>query len=220
MRHTYAPYDLSVLVCPYDGCDFYTKKNSTLSMHLSIKHNNNKYTHYCTFCDEGFPSKSLLSHHTINHHGSADITCKHPSCNKKFKHDSNHKIHFVRKHMKKEDLFYKMKNGLCCCLTCNKLFTVNAVYYHVSQCSPMSPFTTNLQNVKKQEINENKENSENTNTNKPISNPASDKIDDINEPTYDPDSDKIDFLLEELCNSLFSNSEDELASFCLPCKSL
>ena len=74
--------------------------------------------------------------------------------------------------------------------------------------------------MKKQEINENKENSENTNTNKPISNPASDKIDDINEPTYDPDSDKIDFLLEELCNSLFSNSEDELASFCLPCKSL
>ena len=74
--------------CYFPSCDFRTHKLSTMSMHIAMKHKKNK-PHVCPVCDERFAVKTQLQHHFVNNHCEADIPCRHPQCNKKFKMKKN-----------------------------------------------------------------------------------------------------------------------------------
>ena len=122
-------------------CDYITKNASTMSMHMSMKHIM-KPKHECSECFEKFPTKTQLEHHYVNHHCEANISCKHLGCTKVFKNTTSQKIHYTRKHMKNIQLFVPTETkGYVRCITCNYEATKSAIYYHVANCSPYSPFS-------------------------------------------------------------------------------
>jgi len=130
--------------CPQ--CDYITKNASTMSMHIAMKHIM-KPKHECLECFKKFPTKTQMEHHYINHHCEADISCKNLKCTKVFKNTTSQKIHYTRKHMKNDKLFVKTQtNGIVKCATCPYEATKSAMYYHVANCSPYSPFSEKFMN--------------------------------------------------------------------------
>ena len=127
-------------------CDYITKNASTMSMHMAMKHIM-KPKHECLECFEKFPTKTQLEHHYVNHHCEATISCKSLNCTKVFKNTTSQKIHYTRKHMKNMKLFVPTETkGYVKCITCNYEATKNAIYYHVANCSPYSPFSEKFMN--------------------------------------------------------------------------
>ena len=127
-------------VCP----DFSTKKQSTYSMHIIMKHREER-PHRCDYCLKSFPVKTQLQHHITNIHTVSVIQCQHPSCHQTFKNNTAENVHQVKKHMKHITTFRVLEGdkGSAQCVTCEKVFKKNAVYYHVSKCHPLSPFHRN-----------------------------------------------------------------------------
>ena len=128
--------------CRY--CDYSTQKASTLSMHISMKHKK-RNKHICPICRDGFSQKTQLEHHFVNQHCPADIPCLDLSCPVKFKTATNQQTHYIRKHMT-PDLLYTASNtkGYKRCLSCPHIARTNSIQYHVAQCSPLSPFCTEI----------------------------------------------------------------------------
>ena len=128
--------------CNY--CDYKTKKGSTLSMHVSMKHSLNK-KHHCPLCGEKFAEKTQLQHHFVNNHCDPDIPCGFPGCTLLFKNTTTQKMHYVRSHLKDKPLFSSSSmKGYKICLTCNIFLKRANMMYHLAQCSPESPFCTNV----------------------------------------------------------------------------
>lgn len=125
-------------------CDYKSRKANTLSMHVSRKHSNEQ-NHFCPICPDAFPTQTQLGHHLVNKHSDATINCADKLCKLRFKNTTTQKTHYVRCHMDKKFLYIKKKEGRCKCISCGDISSLNAIIYHVSGCSPLSPFNkTNL----------------------------------------------------------------------------
>lgn len=122
------------------SCDYKNRNANSLSMHVSRKHST-IMNHFCHICPESFPTQTQLGHHLVNKHSVATISCQNSLCTLKFKNSTTHKTHFVRCHMDKKLLYCKTMSGRCKCLTCGDIFSLNAIIYHVSGCSSLSPFS-------------------------------------------------------------------------------
>lgn len=120
-------------------CEHFTRKSNALSMHISIKHHK-ETPHACKQCHLKFKTSSLLQQHVISKHTQSVIPCNHYGCTETFKTQTNQQIHFVRKHIGLENLMIRTLNHQWRCLTCSKIMDKNAMTYHVSLCSPKSPF--------------------------------------------------------------------------------
>ena len=122
--------------CPY--CSYRTEKQSTLSMHIAMKHDTEYRPHQCPHCDKSFRVRTQLHHHVTNHHLSKKIKCKFPDCTNTFKHPTTAKVHFVRSHMQCASYFRELdtagKTKMVECLGCSKVCTKAAIYYHLAQC--------------------------------------------------------------------------------------
>ena len=121
-------------------CDYFARKSNTLSMHYALKHSDYS-PHQCKSCPKSFKTKSQLNHHVLSNHTDSMIPCKHPMCNESFKSQVNYRIHWIRKHENIHD-FMKKTRSEWKCLTCGKVQAKNALTYHVTQCSPCSPFSS------------------------------------------------------------------------------
>ena len=122
-------------------CDYFTRKSTTLSMHYALKHS--EYSpHKCQSCPRVFKTKSQLNHHILSNHTDSLIQCRQPGCNETFKNQVNYRIHWIRKHEDIHNFMVKSKStGDWKCLTCSKVQSKNALTYHVTLCSPCSPFS-------------------------------------------------------------------------------
>jgi len=124
-------------------CDYKSSLQSTMSMHVSIKHGNQE-TYLCSECPSKFPVKSQLQQHIKNHHRNAYLPCPAYDCKRLFKSKSTQVFHFVRKHMDVTSLFFKDEDPFfkkqMICLTCQERFYPAGIYYHVGICSKSSPF--------------------------------------------------------------------------------
>jgi hypothetical protein len=109
-------------------------------MHVTMKHSNTN-THFCHICPASFPTQTQLAHHFVKH-TDATIKCVDSKCKLVFKTTTTQKTHYVRVHMNKTELFKRLRKDTdsCLCFSCGEIFTLNAVVYHVSGCSPSSPF--------------------------------------------------------------------------------
>ena len=126
-------------ICP----DFATDKQSTYSMHIIMKHRERK-PHNCKYCLKSFAVKTQLQHHVTNIHTEPVIQCQHPNCHQTSKNNTAENVHHVKKHMHHVKMFNKLEDSnFVQCVTCEKVFKKNAVYYHVSKCHPLSPFHRN-----------------------------------------------------------------------------
>ena len=123
-------------------CPYYTRNANTLSMHVTRLHRN-QHNHFCNECPASFPTQTQLGHHVVNKHSEASLECADPLCTLKFKNSTTQKTHFVRCHLKANLLYRKRPDKTCVCISCGNLFTLNAIMYHVSGCSPLSPFCKN-----------------------------------------------------------------------------
>ena len=125
------------------SCDFFTRKANTLSMHVSLKHSTEN-NHTCPICPAAFPTRAQLVQH-LPKHTTGSIKCLDLNCKLLFKTSTTHRTHHIRCHMDKELLYTKLlySSDKCKCLTCGDLFSNNAIIYHVSGCSPLSPFSKN-----------------------------------------------------------------------------
>ena len=140
--------------CQIHSCDFRTHKPSTMSMHISMKHTKNK-SHECPICHEMFSVKTQLQHHFVNNHCEPDIVCRYPQCDKKFKNETSHKIHYARVHMKHILKFKPNFNeGYVQCQYCEHVCKPGGMYYHSANCSPYSPFSPNYKQPEKPEDEE------------------------------------------------------------------
>ena len=133
--------------CNY--CDFTTKKGSTMSMHVSMKHCLTK-KHRCPECIQQFAQKTQLQHHFVNNHCPADIPCGFSGCDFLFKNITTQKMHYVRCHLKDKLLYTSSSmKGFKTCLTCNIFLKRANMMYHLAQCSTESPFCTNVTAMEK-----------------------------------------------------------------------
>ena len=133
--------------CNY--CEYSAMKGSTLSMHVSMKHSRNK-KHHCPMCDQKFAEKTQLQHHFVNNHCDPDIPCGFPGCAFIFKNTTTQRMHYVRSHMKDKLVFSSSSmKGYKICLTCNVFLKRANMMYHLAQCSPDSPFCTNVAALEK-----------------------------------------------------------------------
>ena len=126
-------------------CPYYTRKANTLSMHVTRLHGNQD-KHFCKECPDSFPTQTQLGHHIVNKHSEASISCANPLCTLIFKNSTTQKTHYVRCHLKQDLLYVRRPEKMCKCLSCGDIFTLNSVVYHVSGCSPLSPFCKNNNN--------------------------------------------------------------------------
>lgn len=128
-------------------CEFYTYKASTLSMHIMTKHRRLP-EHKCEICSEWFSTKAQLYHHKLSKHTDKSIQCSFDGCIKSFKSKTHYHIHYVRKHMDLntflEPLTYSDEYK---CRECRKVGTHNAMIYHVTWCSSLSPFSRKYENL-------------------------------------------------------------------------
>jgi len=121
-------------------CNYFTRKANTLSMHMMLKHAT-KHSHFCQSCPASYPTQIQLKHHAIKH-VSATIKCISKECLLQFKTTATQRTHYVRRHIDRDALYTKLliETDMCKCLSCAAIFTINAIVYHVSSCSPLSPF--------------------------------------------------------------------------------
>ena len=132
-------------------CHYATRKQSTFSMHMIMKHKPEK-PHVCTECGQTFSVRTQLQQHMKNHHNDSVIPCLEPYCTCTFKTDAGHYTHYVRNHMNIKDLICPIdmeeanikneRKRLMRCLYCGKVGLQSAMYYHLSVCHPSSPFVT------------------------------------------------------------------------------
>ena len=123
-------------------CDYFTKHANTLCMHVALKHSKAPAAFCCDICPATFPTKIQLVHHSAKH-TVGTYECVSPGCSQLFKNKTAQRTHFVRLHLLDKTLLYRKTAGggnLRVCLSCGDLFTLNAVIYHVSGCSSLSPF--------------------------------------------------------------------------------
>ena len=139
----------SLLKC--NQCDFSTMKQSTLSMHKAMKHVSFK-KHDCSKCIKSFSVRTQLLHHMANKHTTASIKCPFINCKYISKTSTAVKNHYVRQHMRDENLFINFDAIHSECTTCEHHFKHSAIYYHVAGCSKKSYFYKE-QVVKKVHIN-------------------------------------------------------------------
>lgn len=124
-------------------CDYETLKQSTLSMHISMKHST-KRSHKCRDCEQTFSAKTQLNHHRMNRHSRNQSKCLHPDCKHIFKNPTTHKVHYVRRHMNVKSLFTVQEDKTTIqCNICDDSFMKDAIYYHLAMCSSDSPFSQN-----------------------------------------------------------------------------
>jgi hypothetical protein len=121
-------------------CDYFARKSNTLSMHITLKHNDNK-PHKCPKCPEWFKTVSQRKHHILSKHTESLIKCDHPGCEERFKNKTNYRIHWIRKHDDIKRYMTKFDDEDWKCLSCGKLRPKNTLTYHVVTCSPYSPFS-------------------------------------------------------------------------------
>lgn len=129
-------------LCPY--CDYRTSKQSTLSMHIAMKHDNERRPHCCPYCSLTFRVRTQLHHHVTNHHVQPWIKCEDPDCSLTFKNPTTAKVHYVRKHLDHKTLFKSVlppQDDLVQCLSCSKVCKRPSIFYHLAQCSLDSPFS-------------------------------------------------------------------------------
>ena len=121
-------------------CDFFTRNANTLSMHVSRTHRQGHIE--CTKCDDLFTTKGTLFHHMLSKHTDKTIECSFETCTHQFKTETNHRIHFIRKHTKIEEFMMPVENtNEFKCIECGKRGGANTIVYHVILCSPLSPFS-------------------------------------------------------------------------------
>lgn len=133
-------------------CEFTTKLASTMSMHISMTHTKNK-KHECPICHDKFAEKTQLQHHFVNNHCDPDILCGFPGCALLFKNTTTQKMHYVRHHISKALVYTSsFMKGYKTCLTCNTYLKCANMMYHIAQCSPESPFCTNVAAIEKKKM--------------------------------------------------------------------
>lgn len=121
-------------------CDYFTRKSNTLSMHIAMKHSNNR-RHTCPKCPKDFSTKTQMTQHVLSHHTQSVIDCEYSGCKEKFKTKYGQRIHYMRKHTDLDDFIASYENEWEC-VECGKTGEKGAILYHVTSCSPYSPFTT------------------------------------------------------------------------------
>lgn len=108
-------------------------------MHKAMKHPT-KQKHVCSHCPASFSVSTQLLHHITNRHKEKSVECPHVTCKYMSKTSTSVKNHYVRTHMNPKLLFKQFDDTSSECLTCESLFKTSAIFYHVSICSPVSPF--------------------------------------------------------------------------------
>ena len=122
-------------------CDYFTRKANTLSMHVANTHGNN--VHDCKLCNMSFPTRGKLFHHNLSYHTEGTVKCQKAGCELLFKSETNHRIHYVRKHLDCKEMMMNLEydKSFWKCTTCGKEQKKQAIMYHVASCSPLSPFS-------------------------------------------------------------------------------
>jgi hypothetical protein len=137
-KNTYAKNADGDLLCKH--CSYTTKKQSTMSMHMSNTHAADEgrevNPHKCSDCGEGFSAKTRLQHHIKNHHDITYLKCPHADCGyNKAKNTATLYPHYVKSHMP----FDTMYSGEGTCNACG-VFKKTGIMYHLAVCSDNSPF--------------------------------------------------------------------------------
>lgn len=121
-------------------CEYFARKSNTLSMHITLKHTDDK-PHKCPKCPKWFKTKSQRNHHVLSKHTESLLQCDYPGCEERFKNQANYRIHWIRKHDDIGRYMRRIDHEDWMCLTCEKIQPKNSLAYHVVTCSPFSPFS-------------------------------------------------------------------------------
>lgn len=121
-------------------CDYTTKKQSTMSMHMSNNHaaaeGREVNPHKCEKCGDGFSAATKLQHHMKNHHTIKFMECPFVGCDyQTAKNKPSLYGHYVRHHMVPEMMCSEKGE-------CNGCGAVKktGMLYHLAICSENSPF--------------------------------------------------------------------------------
>lgn len=140
--HKYKMNESGEYDCEY--CDYTSKKKTTLSEHITRKHAEEAGRKVnpcsCDYCGEKFVAKTHLTHHIKNHHEIVYVACPHPDCGYKSKQKQTVCSHYAKHHMNWKKMYSVCDKNTVKCLTCSKEMKGNGIAYHLSKCSPMSPF--------------------------------------------------------------------------------
>ena len=143
VRHCFAKNigEDSKYICPY-MCEYKTKNESTMSMHISRKHGivaGRQVDFFkCVNCVKTFNTGTALAHHNKTHE-LGSIGC--PKCDMKFKTDSSLCTHYVRAHMDEKSMIKFVDQGMVQCLCCEKVMKPASMTYHLAKCVAESPFS-------------------------------------------------------------------------------
>ena len=126
------------LMCTH--CEYATKKQSTMSMHMSNSHafeeGREVNPHKCSHCGEGFSAKTRLQHHINNHHEIKYLKCPGENCGyATAKNTPTLYSHYVKTHMPVNDMF----SGVGTCNGCG-VVKKTGIMYHLAVCNENSPF--------------------------------------------------------------------------------
>jgi hypothetical protein len=122
-------------------CDYSTKKQSTMSMHMSNNHaaleGREENPHKCEKCGEGFSATTKLQHHMKNHHNIKFLACPSAGCDyQTAKNTVSLYGHYVRHHMASEMMGCIEKGECYGCGAVKK----TGILYHLAICNENSPF--------------------------------------------------------------------------------
>ena len=140
--HRYTKNESGEFVCEY--CDKTSPNQSTISEHISRTHpkeSGRQETPFeCPLCLKLFNSSSIREQHIQNKHENQRKLCVASGCSYEGKCNASLRTHYVRKHMNYTSLITYRAEDIAMCNNCGTCMKPTTAIYHISTCSPLSPF--------------------------------------------------------------------------------
>jgi hypothetical protein len=140
--HRYIKNESDEFVCEY--CDKTSPNQSTISEHISRKHpkesGRQENPFECPLCLKLFNSSSIREQHIQNKHENQRKLCVASGCSYEGKCNASLRTHYVRKHMDYTSLITYRTEDIAMCNNCSTCMKPTTAIYHISTCSPLSPF--------------------------------------------------------------------------------
>lgn len=140
--HRYTQNESGEYVCEY--CDKTSPNQSTISEHISRIHpkesGRQENPFECPLCLRLFNSSSIREQHIQNKHENQRKLCVASGCSYEGKCNASLRTHYVRRHMDYTSLITYRAEDTAMCNHCGSCMKPTTAIYHISTCSPLSPF--------------------------------------------------------------------------------
>ena len=140
--HRYTKNESGEFVCEY--CEKTSPNQSTISEHISRIHpkesGRQQDPFECPLCLKLFNSSSIREQHIQNKHENQRKLCVASGCSYEGKCNASLRTHYVRKHMNYNSLITYRSDDIAMCNNCSTCMKPSTAIYHISTCSPLSPF--------------------------------------------------------------------------------